>query len=351
MKLSAQKIVGILIAGIVIGFIIFGQDELAKLAGYISTAAPVGIIVACLLQLSKYFAQAFSYQYAFKSVGARFPAKNTIMLVFGTFFMNTVAPSLNLAGATLVVDEGRRRGIEAGRSTSAAVLMQMSVESGFFVIMTIGFIILAITGALSPEWLFFGLILAVLITSMGLLLSLGNSNPKLLLRILRRFSAIANFFLVKLKKPKLPAWEQGVVTSFGEAGRLIIKHPRTTAKVFLCSVGASACELSCFIAVGFAFGVFQLEALISGYVIATLFAMISITPQGVGVVEAAVSILFGTLGIDATLGLSVVLVYRGLVFWMPFLIGAVMLRGAGFLKKDKSNMANKNRDASSEKNQ
>ena len=55
-------------------------------------------------------------------------------------------------------------------------------------------------------------------------------------------------------------------------------------------------------------------------------AMVSFTPQGVGVVEAAVLVAFTLFGIDQATGMAVVMVYRGIVFWLPFLIGAIMIQ-------------------------
>ena len=60
--------------------------------------------------------------------------------------------------------------------------------------------------------------------------------------------------------------------------------------------------------------------------VATLFAMVSFTPQGVGVVEAAVTVAFTAFGASATAGMAIGLVYRGIVFWMPFLIGAILIQ-------------------------
>ena len=54
--------------------------------------------------------------------------------------------------------------------------------------------------------------------------------------------------------------------------------------------------------------------------------MISITPQGVGVVEAAVTVAFTAFGASATAGMAIGLVYRGIVFWMPFIIGAILIQ-------------------------
>ena len=114
--------------------------------------------------------------------------------------------------------------------------------------------------------------------------------------------------------------------SFSGAAKLIAKNPKSTAKAFGCSIIASCCELSAFALVGFSFGVSVPESLVCGYVVATLFAMISITPQGVGVVEAAVTVAFTAFGASATAGMAIGLVYRGIVFWMPFIIGAILIQ-------------------------
>ena len=85
---------------------------------------------------------------------------------------------------------------------------------------------------------------------------------------------------------------------------------------------------------GVAFNITNPEALICGYVIATLLAMISPVPQGVGFVEAGVMVLFSAYDINSAAGMASVLVYRGLVFWMPFLIGAVLIQRTKTFKRD-----------------
>ena len=62
--------------------------------------------------------------------------------------------------------------------------------------------------------------------------------------------------------------------------------------------------------------------------------MISVTPQGVGVVEAAVVVAFTSFGESAAAGTAIGLVYRGIVFWMPFIIGAVLINTTKAFKGD-----------------
>lgn len=326
MKFNFRNLFAGLVIIIVLAFVFLRGDQLNELANTMAQGAMIPLVIAILTQLCKYFSQSFAYKYSFKAVGETMHPKNTLPLVFGTFFLNTVFPSLNLAGTTLVVDDARRRGIAPGKATSAALLMQITVDSAFATIMIISFAILALTVGLSPVWLLLGLIVILLVSAMASIIVLGSKNPDLLIRILTPIANLINKVLVKFKKKPLDPWVEKTIMSFSSAGKLILKNPKSTAKAFGCSIIASCCELSAFALVGFAFGVSVPESLICGYVVATLFAMISITPQGVGVVEAAVTVAFTAFGASATAGMAIGLVYRGIVFWMPFIIGAILIQ-------------------------
>ena len=334
MKLSIRNLLIGLVIVIVLAVVLLRGDQLVELVETMKKGAAIPLIAALCTQLGKYFAQSFAYSFAFEAVDEHMDPRSTLPLVFGTFFMNTIAPSLNLAGTTLVVDDARRRGIAPGKATSAALLMQITVDSGFATIMLIGFAILAATVGLSPLWFLLGLVVIALVSVMVLILVLGRKRPALVLRILRPIERLVDRIRARFKKPPLDSWVERAVASFSDAAGLIGHNPKTTAKVFGCSIVASSCELACFCLVGVAFGVTYPEALICGYVVATLFAMISITPQGVGVVEAAVVVAFTSFGASSAAGLSIALVYWGIVFWMPFLIGAVLIQTTKTFRHD-----------------
>lgn len=327
MKFSFQKLSTGIIIVIVLVFVLLRGDELNKLVETLREGASVlPLVLAVMTQLCKYFAQSFAYSRSFAAVEEKMRPRDTLPLVFGTFFTNTVAPSLNTAGMALVVNDARRRGISTGKATSAAILMQMSIESGFVTIMLVGFVILEVTTGLDLIWFLLGLFVILMVAIMGGILVLGHKKPKLLMRILTPIEGLVNKILKKFKRKPLKPWAARMSVSFGEAAGLIVQHPKSVLQVLGFSVLASTCELACFCLVGLGFGVDNPQALICGYVIATLFAMISITPQGVGFVETAVVILFGAYDISSGVGMAIALVYRSLVFWMPFLIGAVLIR-------------------------
>ena len=326
MKFSIRNLLVGLVLVIVLAVVFLRGDQLAQLVETMKQGSTIPLGLAVMTQLCKYFSQSFAYSSCFRAVGEHMAPRSTLPLVFGTFFMNTIAPSLNLAGTTLVVDDARRRGISPGKATSAALLMQITIDGAFCTIMILAFLILLLTVGLSPVWFLLGMVVMLLVGGMISVLVLGRKRPALMLKILHPIERLVNRVRGLFKKPPLKPWVENIASTFSEAAGLIGHSPKPTLKAYGCSLIASTCELSCFALVGVAFGVTSPEALICGYVVATLFAMISITPQGVGVVEAAVVVAFTSFGETAAAGTAIGLVYRGIVFWMPFLIGAILIQ-------------------------
>ena len=98
MRGNLQKIMIGLVVVIVLAFIFFSGDSLVKLVDTIKQGTPFFIIAAVVAQLCKYLAQGRGFQACFNTVNGHISYRTGLSLVFGTFFMNTVAPSMNLAG-------------------------------------------------------------------------------------------------------------------------------------------------------------------------------------------------------------------------------------------------------------
>ena len=109
MKFNVKNLFMGVILIIVLAVVFLRGDQLVELGETMKQGSPLPLVAAILTQLCKYFAQSFAYSRSFAAVGECMEPKSTLPLVFGTFFMNTIAPSMNLAGTTLVVDDARRR--------------------------------------------------------------------------------------------------------------------------------------------------------------------------------------------------------------------------------------------------
>jgi uncharacterized protein (TIRG00374 family) len=326
--------VGILIV-IALAIILLRGDQLKELIRTMEGGSLIPLILAIAAQFGKYISQSYAYAIAFRTVGET-DAKPLEMLplVFGSYFMNVIAPSFNTAGVMLVIDSARKRGVHTGRATSAALLMQISVITGFIVIMIVGFIVLQLAGHLSPIWFLLGMVMVFFVGALVAIMYIGYRNPDALINLLAPVERLTNRLSRRFRKGKeLAPWTRQVVASFSEAGGKIRENPRQALQVFGFSILASTFELGCFCLVGIAFGLTAAPILVGGYVVATLFSWVAITPQGVGVVEAMLVVALAASRVNATMATAIALTYRGIVFWMPFAIGAVLIHRTGTFKR------------------
>ena len=170
--------------------------------------------------------------------------------------------------------------------------------------------VLTFTVGLQPGWLALGLVAVALVGGLVFVIAVGGLKPQLVLKVLRPFVKLADKILAKFKKPAIDESVERTIHNFSSAAHLITKNPRKTVQSVFVDDPFQHLRDELLVLVGFAFGVHHPEALICGYVVATLFAMISFVPQGVGVVEAAVTVAFALFGIDSATGLAVVVVPR-----------------------------------------
>ena len=221
----------------------------------------------------------------------------------------------------------------AGKATGAALLRQVSINAGFLVIMVIGFAILGIAGGLNAGWIALGSIAILIVGGMVAAMAFAAMKPDLLLKLLAPLVRVIDRFLTKRKKKPVDAWVKDTVNTYAQSAALMTKNKQDIGADLGLNVAASIFELGCFAFVALAFGVHDIEAMICGYVVVTLFAMISFVPQGVGVVEAAALVTFALFGIDQATAMAVIMVYRAIVFWLPFLIGAVVIQRSKLLSE------------------
>ena len=92
MKLSVRNLLIGLVIVIVLAVVLLRGDQLVELVETIKKGSVIPLVAALCTQLGKYFAQSFAYSFAFEAVGERMDPRSTLPLVFGTFFMNTIAP-------------------------------------------------------------------------------------------------------------------------------------------------------------------------------------------------------------------------------------------------------------------
>lgn len=309
--------------------------EIIALADTVRSGSALLLLLAVILQVGRHGMTALTHTMAFRTVGVDASPRQFIPVVFGAMFVNTVMPTGGTAGSVLVVSDACHRGVEAGRATSATLLSQVAYYAGFALIMTIGFAILRAAGRLGTAEVVAGGVLVVILSAAVLLLFAGRPLlTRFLCGIERAIERTAALFSRTGPKP----WALSVVDSFSDAASAIRSDPKGLAKVVGCATGGHLFDLATFAAVGAAFGFVEAGPLVAGYVVGILLTLVSVVPQGVGIVEAGVALLLTSYGVAGTIATAISLVFRGIVFWLPVGIGAVLLRRTKSFSVDSTQM-------------
>ncbi len=174
MKFSIRNLLVGLVLIIVLAVVFLRGDQLAELVETMQRGSTIPLVAAVSPSCASTSRRALRTRRASARWGAYGPVRHAAACV-RHLFMNTIAPSLNLAGTTLVVDDARRRGISPGKATSAALLMQITIDGAFCTIMILAFLILLVTVGLSPVWFLLGMVVMLLVGCMIGVLVLGRS--------------------------------------------------------------------------------------------------------------------------------------------------------------------------------
>ncbi len=283
------------------------------------------LLAAAVLQVGYYACYVLTYRQSFASAGIERRFGELVPVVLAAVFVGTVVPSGGTAGPGLIVDDAVRRGSPAGHAAAAALVAQFTDFSGFAVVMAGGFAYLAVIGRLTLLELVAALAFTALVGVLGGVLVLARRNPALLLRVLTRVERMLCRGAELLRLKARPEFAERFAEELHQAVGVISQRRRFAVSAWAVAVIGHLLDLACFIAVGFAFGWFGVGALVAGYAIGIVVWLTSFVPQGVGVVEGAVSLLLATLGVPAGTALAISLTFRGLTFWIPLGIGSLML--------------------------
>jgi phosphatidylglycerol lysyltransferase len=287
------------------------------------------ILAAFLLQALYFIVYAASFRTSFAAVGIPSRMRDLIPLTFAAIFANTTAPTGGAAGGAVLIDDAARRGYSHARA-AAGFLLQMATDYGAFCLMLIvGLFVLAQRADLHWYELAAALILLLYVASISGALLLGLWLPLWLHKLLAWLQRQVNRLGAWVRKPALlnEDWSQRNAEELIEASKAIAAHPRMLGLTLLVTVVLHSLAIATLYVLFYAFNQpVEFEVVIAGYSMIILFSIISPTPNGVGLVEGLMPIVFTSLNIPADIATIVILAFRGITFWLPLLIGFVLMQ-------------------------
>jgi phosphatidylglycerol lysyltransferase len=316
--------------------------EIEKLALTLAHGKWEWVLAAVIVQVLYFSVFAGSYWAAFSTVEVKSRWIDLLPVVFGSLFVNVVVPTGGASGAALFADDAARRGESSSRAATGLLLQLITDFAAFALILLVGMVYLFTQHDLKGYEIITAVLLIAIILGLVAVLFMGLWSPAFLRRVLAWFQRLANTLAGKIRRPPFLAenWADVNSAELITAAQAMLKRPGRMLGTLGFALGAHLLDILTLYCLFIAF--FQpIKAgpLIAGYAMGILFWIVSITPQGIGVVEGVMTLVYTSLGIPPNIAATVSLAFRGLTFWLPLLIGFVLLRKVKSFRAEERSLA------------
>lgn len=318
---------------VLFGFILITHFvDAAELVSTLQRGQPLWVFTALAIHLLWLLNQTALYQALYRLVNLPARISHLLPIVLSSNFINFSTPSASLGAVMLFLNDARQRGLDSGRVVLVNFLFVLLNLIWFALILAFGLAMLFVWHDLK---LYQVITAAILLTNVTLLISglvLAGWQPKLLERLLLWGVGLINSISQLLLKRNLFKVEQATEFSneFSQAAAALNRGGRRLGKTLFHTFWVDVLDMAVLYACLRAFPaegtLISPAVLIAGYSIGVLFVAVAITPQGIGVVEGAMTAAFVSLGVPVARATIAVLAYRGISFWFPLLSGFIALR-------------------------
>lgn len=281
-----------------------------------------------LCQLGYFLGYAFLYQNTFRLVGIDAHWRQLFPLTFATLFVTLLAP-FGGAGLALYVDDAKQHEKSGFKTAMGVLLGTFNFLLAFSSVLAVGLYVLHRENELQAHELFASSVVFIIITVSILLLWVGAKHPQLLHNI---FEGIYNLYnpLIQRIRPKWQLKESWVVdrqNTIRTLGKQVVDNPLSLTRGIAIAFILHALHMASLFCIVIALRqTLTIGMLITSYSITMLLVMISVVPQGVGLVEGVLTFLLTSFGIALEPALAIVAVYRTISFGIPAVIGFFLLR-------------------------
>ncbi len=296
-------------------FVVTHYGDLARFAVLLSHLDIRWIVISCLLQFATYISLAMIWYRTLSYNGLRYPLDKLIPLALAKLFADQALPSGGISGIAFIVSAFRRRNVSDSIGMGVMLLSVLSFYIAYAIVASTAFLVLWIYHDIH-QWtvvlagIFF---VFVFVVPGGILLlkQLGREDrlPAWLNRLpfisamLETFAHVSDESDEALRNPMLM-----VEATFYQI--MIFLLDSATLWSMLQALGEPVSALVAF----------------PCFVIASIVALLSFIPLGLGSFEATCVGLLVTMGISLETALTATLLLRGFTLWLPMIPGVLLTR-------------------------
>ena len=328
-RLSAGRLAWAALALLAVFVVLTNANDVPGILSALRHADPFYLLAAAAFQAVFIVNLAFFYKSAFAVLGLEAPLGRFTLLGAGGYFVNLVSKTSGLGGMALYLNEGSSRGFKRGRTVTAYMITVILGHIAFFVTLSLAFALLYTSGRLRPaELAAAGVTTALLLAVLAVLAYIATDR--------RRLEAASGFVHRLGRRVRRLAGSppdangdsaEDLPGDLYEAVNDLRREPARYARPMAHALLVEILGVAVLFASARALGAdISIAGAIAVYAVSVLFSMVSITPSGLGFVEASVTGFLVSLGVPLHHAVAASLAYRFFEFWVPLLIGALAVR-------------------------
>jgi phosphatidylglycerol lysyltransferase len=300
-RIIVRGLVGMICMIMAVWFARHEQAEVRKVYGLIQAAEPSYILLGIFFTALYILLQGLMYQASFKSLGKNIDFLNLTELFLRRNFISVFLPAGGISSLAFFTSGIHKKGVTKTEIHLASSIYAVCGIISVFVmaIPAVIWLLFQKTANASELYAFGGLFLLIVLLSTGI----------------RSFVRRGNVYRFILKyQPDLDTVMEQI-----SKGRF------STSAIYNCLSISVLIDLVGIIHLYVAFFALHVtapfEAAFMGYLIATIFLILSPFLRGIGAIELSLSVLLVQYGMDKVAAISVTMLYRFFEFWLPLIAG------------------------------
>lgn len=311
-------------------YVIFRRfGEISEIVRVLRSGIWYFLFIALIFESQVIINQVFVYESLHNYLGAKDKFTRLLRVYLGAFFVNNLAPSGGLSGIALFINEAENSGLSKSQAIIVYLLSYLINYSALLLVIIFALSNLFSRHQLETYQVLTAGILAGLVVISFVLLKIFLGSVVRFRRVLIFVSIIVNRIAQFWQDKKIiePIHIRNFSDELVGLAQTYRSYPKGIWVPFLFSLLVRIAEVATLYFVFRAFGVtVPLITLVTGYSIGMLFSIVSITPSGLGVVEATMVIVFVSLGISVESATVVTIAWRLYTFWLPLIAGFAAFR-------------------------
>jgi uncharacterized membrane protein YbhN (UPF0104 family) len=274
-------------------------------------AKPVWLLVGFVLQVATYFGVAWSWRIVLDSAGQPQPLRKLVNVALSKLFADQALPGAGISGNVLLIERLTALGTARGKAMAALLISMIGYYAAYAALALVMLFTLWLHDKASP--LLVGIVtmfltVAIAIPSLALWLRHRGSQP--LPPQFDNVGPVRRLLSIVGEAPAELVRNRRLISQVTALNGLVFLVDAATLAACLCALGQPFLPSTAFI------------ALMSASIAMTLLPI----PLGLGSFEASCVGMLTLLGVRIEPAVTATLLLRGMILWLPLVLGLVMIR-------------------------